>query len=42
MVLNIELKTDIIHYEGIEKNRPTNEAKTGRFCYLYSSFIFQV
>ena len=42
MVLNIELKTDIIHYEGIEKNRPTNEAKNWPFRYLYSSFIFQV
>ncbi len=39
--LNIELKTDIIHYEGIEKkSRPTNEAKKWPFRYLYSSFYF--
>lgn len=42
MVLNIELKTDIIHYEGIEKNRPTNEAKTGRFVIYIPVFIFRV
>lgn len=39
--LNIELKTDIIHYEGIEKKIVQQmKQKNWPFRYLYSSFYF--
>lgn len=39
--LNIELKTDIIHYEGIEKKVVQQmKQKNWPFRYLYSSFYF--
>ena len=40
MVLNIELKTDIIHYEGIEKKVVQQmKQKTGRFV-IYIPVLF--
>ncbi|MCG5648243.1 hypothetical protein L0O81_16930, partial [Oliverpabstia sp. DFI.9.49] len=41
--LNIELKTDIIHYEGIEKKVVQQmKQKTGRFVIYIPVFIFRV